>query len=1036
MKKKTFIFILFILFLKIFPEKIEIIFNDNFYNPDFTILKTVENSYGVNLPSFILISKNSILKIESYQFLDQKEIKDYKLTTFSQQPFSVDRIEEEKSFKGEFKEYLQFLPEKRSLKIFPYFTKDGKLFSYEKIVIFYSKKDIYISKDSSIYDYLIITSIKYDSIFSRLKDWKTKKGYKTKLSFIESILPYYSGVDSAEKIRNYIKDEYNLNGFKYLLLGGDRAIIPVRRLFAMNCNADYYTDEDSIPSDIYYSNLDGNFNLDGDTIWGEVEDSADLVPEVVVGRILFDTIYYGPSPIISRIIDYDLVKNTEHLTRGVFLGMILWDDPMTSGGVAKDMIEKDIIPDYFHILKFYEDQGHIGKADILDSLDMGYNIVNHNGHGSFKGVWVDYKTAITRGDATTLTNGSKSGLFYSIGCWVGAFDREDTTYILHSITENFQDSPTGGFISLITNSRYGWGAPGYPGYGVSEMLDYRFFQILFTESDDKRPSEILNQVKSEIEPFSYDENLYRWHIYQLNYFGDPELPIFTENPKGLNVLFRKSSNIMEVFVKDEDNIPVSNALVCLSKDTIIFRGKTDGNGYVDFSLTEINDSVYLYFVVSKVNYKTFYDSLIVKNIETKNVSIFSDTLYIGAKNYLKIKNSDPISHKIKLVSKFLNFEDSLKSYSLDSIVYTPLQSKDFVDTLLLYVDDVLQDTFSLRVYSFSLNVEKLFFSNSNFNFKIKKNCKPLIENGKFRIFLEGSYTIIDTTFFENFDSTLEKTFFCGVPTGESNLKFSLYLYRGDTLLKRKIEYLNNGEYSFYDDFSGDLSKWEHFTSNWTITKNQNLHPGFETGYFNNMSDTITSKEFYIYPQTICSVYMYAKLPVLEFYNSQPIFNVDGIFLNLLKGDSTKILDFISSGGALKKDSSLTLKGWKVFDLSTDTVEKVRLQFVFRSDSVITDSGVFISYVKVKPKFFYSETTGIVRADSNLISRDKLTYYFKGLNGKWKVKVLSIDGRVVKDYTFENKNSFTFDLKNFSNGVYFLIFENDRIYFKDKILLLK
>jgi len=107
---------------------------------------------------------------------------------------------------------------------------------------------------------------------------------------------------------------------------------------------------------------------------------------------------------------------------------------------------------------------------------MGYNIVNHNGHGSFKGVWIDYKTAITRGDATTLTNGSKSGLFYSIGCWVGAFDREDTTYILHSITENFQDSPTGGFISLITNSRYGWGAPGYPGYGVSEMLDYRFFK--------------------------------------------------------------------------------------------------------------------------------------------------------------------------------------------------------------------------------------------------------------------------------------------------------------------------------------------------------------------------------------------------------------------------------------------------------------------------------------------------------------------------------------------------------------------------------
>lgn len=1036
MMKKIFILILFILFLKIFPEKIEISFNEKFHNPDFIILKTFENSYGVNLPSFILISKKSTLQVEDYEFLNEQEMKNYKLTTFSQQPFSVERVEEEKSFKGEIKEHLQFLPEKRSLKIFPYFTKDGKLFAYDRILISYSKKDVYTTKESSIYDYLIITSIKYDSIFSRLKDWKTKKGYKTKLSFIESILPYYSGVDSAEKIRNYIKDEYNLNRFKYLLLGGDRAIIPVRRVFAMNCNADYYADEDSIPSDIYYSNLDGNFNLDGDSIWGEVEDSADLVPEVVVGRILFDTIYYGPSPIISRIIDYDLVKNTEHLTRGVFLGMILWDDPITSGGVAKDMIEKDIIPDYFHILKFYEDQGHTGKSDILDSLDFGYNIVNHNGHGSFKGVWVDNSTAITRGDATTMTNGSKSGLFYSIGCWVGAFDREDTTYILHSITENFQDSPTGGFISLITNSRYGWGAPGYPGYGVSEILDYRFFQILFKESDDKRPSEILNQVKSEIEPFSYDENLYRWHMYQLNYFGDPELPIFTENPKGLNVLFRKDSNILGLFVKDDDNIPVSNALVCLSKDTILFRGKTDGNGYIDLPLTGINDSVYLYFVVSKVNYKTFYDSLRIDNIGTKNISLFSDTLYAGARNFLKVKNSDPVSHKIKLFSKFLNFEDSLQSFSLDSIVYTPLQSKEFVDTLQLYVDDILEDTFYLKVYPINFSVESLFFTNSNLNFKIKKNCKPLIENGMLRIVLEGSYTLIDTTFFENVDSTLEKTFFCGVPTGENNLKFSLYLYKEDTLLKKKSEYLNNGEYSFYEDFSEDLSRWEYYTSNWIITNNRNLHPGFETGYFNSMSDTITSREFYIYPQTICSIYIYAKLPVLEFYNSQPIFNVDGIFLNLLKGDSTKVLDFISSGGALKKDSSLILKGWKIFDFNTDTVEKVKLQFVFRSDSVITDSGVFISNVKVKPKFFYSETTGIVRSDTNLINRDKLTYYFKGLKGEWKVKVISIDGRIVKDFTFENRNSFTFDLKKFSNGVYFLIFENDRFYFKDKILLLK
>ncbi|MEO0288022.1 MAG: C25 family cysteine peptidase [candidate division WOR-3 bacterium] len=1036
MNKKILFMVLLFSVISIYSEKLEINFQKENDLKKVSILKVMENNFNVNLPSYFIILKDNLSKIQSVEFENPFEVKDYRLIGFSQQPLSLRRVEQEKLFKGELKEYFEYSPVKNSVKIFPYFIKDGKIFSYEKAIISYSKILSIEKKENSLYDYLIITSIKYDSIFSRLKDWKTKKGYKTKLSFIESILPYYSGVDSAEKIRNYIKNEYNVNRFKYLLLGGDRAIIPVRRLYAMNCNADYYPDEDSIPSDLYYSNLDGNFNFDGDDVWGEVEDSSDLIPEVVAGRILFDTIYYGPSPIISRIIDYDRVKNNEHLSRGVFLGMVLWDDPMTSGGVAKDMIDNDIIPEDFHLLKFYEDLGHLGKADILDSLDMGYNIVNHNGHGSFKGVWVDYKTAITRGDATTLTNGSKTGLFYSIGCWVGAYDREDTTYILHSITENFQDSPTGGFISIITNSRYGWGAPGYPGYGVSEILDYRFFQILFQESEYKRPSEILNQVKSEIEPFSYDENLYRWHIYQLNYFGDPELPIFTQNPENLNVVFRKNTDFLEVFVRDQNNNPVSNVLICFSKDTILRRGNTDGNGYISFSTTGINDSDYIYFVASKVNYKTVYDSLILKNTGTKNISIFSDSLFSGANNYLKIKNSDLTPHNVKLVSKFLNDEFVLESGSTDSIIYVPLSSNEIIDTLYLYLDNVLEDTVFLKVYRLKFSIENLYFSNSNFNIKVKKEKSPRVENAKLRIVLNGSYTLLDTVFFENVDDILEKTFYCGVPAGENNLKFSFYIYKNDTLLAQKKDYLNNGEYSFYDDFTGDLSKWERYTSNWTITKNQNLHPGSETGYFNNMADTITSKEFYIYPQTLCSIYIYAKLPVLEFYNSQPIFNVDGIFINLLKNDTIKILDFISSGGALTKDSSLVVKGWKVYNPKIDSLEKVKLQFIFRSDSVITDSGVFISYVKVKPRFFYSETTGIIRNDTNVVYRDKLTYYFKGLKGVWKVKILSIDGRVVKNFTFENKNNFTFDLKNFSNGVYFVIFENEKILFKDKILLIK
>ncbi|GAH98023.1 unnamed protein product, partial [marine sediment metagenome] len=38
-------------------------------------------------------------------------------------------------------------------------------------------------------------------------------------------------------------------------------------------------------TDLYFSDLDGNWNFDGDEKFGEVEDSLDLYPDVFVGRL-------------------------------------------------------------------------------------------------------------------------------------------------------------------------------------------------------------------------------------------------------------------------------------------------------------------------------------------------------------------------------------------------------------------------------------------------------------------------------------------------------------------------------------------------------------------------------------------------------------------------------------------------------------------------------------------------------------------------------------------------------------------------------
>ncbi|HOT40975.1 MAG TPA: C25 family cysteine peptidase, partial [Candidatus Syntrophosphaera thermopropionivorans] len=72
---------------------------------------------------------------------------------------------------------------------------------------------------------------------------------------------------------------------EYVILGGDDEIIPDRGCFC----AVGETIDLRIPTDIYYSNLDGNWNADGDQIWGEINDQVDYLPEVHIGRFPAET---------------------------------------------------------------------------------------------------------------------------------------------------------------------------------------------------------------------------------------------------------------------------------------------------------------------------------------------------------------------------------------------------------------------------------------------------------------------------------------------------------------------------------------------------------------------------------------------------------------------------------------------------------------------------------------------------------------------------------------------------------------------------
>ena len=377
------------------------------------------------------------------------------------------------------------------------------------------------------YELLVITPQQWVSHFDEYVEFYEARGLRTHVTALEDILANFEGRDDAEKMREYIKQEYENEGIMMVLLGGDSNVVPWRALWC------YATEEeqDNLPADMYFVCLDGTWNDDNDELWGEVGED-DLLPELGIGRMPFNnetqfnnmmhkTLEYQANPVLGEF--RTVILGAEHLGDGYYGST---DLNMLIGGSSNFDYTTVGIPTDYNFVKIYEGSptgwsGMIFKKAINEN---GGQYVHHVGHANTDYVAGWYVNTTNENTFAQLDGVNHNyNFFHSHGCICGDFTHTCMLERLVNIST--------GFVASTGNSRYGWYMPW--GDGMAAHLHREFVDAYY---NDRLPYIGTAFVEMKIMTAPYvntewgDNGCLRWNIYDINILGDVAVCPWLDEP--------------------------------------------------------------------------------------------------------------------------------------------------------------------------------------------------------------------------------------------------------------------------------------------------------------------------------------------------------------------------------------------------------------------------------------------------------------------------------------------------------------------------
>jgi len=438
----------------------------------------------------------------------------------------------------------------------------------------------YPSLEGSEVDYVIITNDSLAAAYQTLADWKTIKGVPTVIRTTEWIeANYRNGSDLQETMRNFIVDAYAKWGVTYVLLGGDTDQVPARLVWSA-----YYDGGRFLPVDLYYAGLDGDWNADGDNIFGEQppsgNDFPDLYAEVYTGRLPTRN-NADVSLLTSKIIDYETPDDHFFTNRVLFLAEVLfWSGAAISldGAVFTEYVHQSFMQDPgLDVVRMYENYTPfpgavpLSKQAALDSLEVGFDHTIHVGHGFRFNMSVG-DASILNSDADVLGNAPRYTNIYLLNCTAVAY-----TYFC--LAEHYLLAPNGGAVTAV-----GANESAFPNASSWYMNDY--YDLLFMKGKVHIGEAFHRSREGQTPSALVSDNVHLWTHYIYTLLADPEMSLWTNVVDTLDVSHVASVGLgtssITVTVLD-GGVPVDSAMVCLSKGTDDYQyGSTDGAGEATF----------------------------------------------------------------------------------------------------------------------------------------------------------------------------------------------------------------------------------------------------------------------------------------------------------------------------------------------------------------------------------------------------------------------------------------------------------------------